>query len=600
MKSSNRVAAIVTFAVFAASAAFGGCSNSSFGTGDSSNAPAAGPTGGGGITGSSGGGSSSGSSGAAVLPPEVKAENNYQSPVATGRIVWTANPTSGRVAYVDAVSFTVQTVQAGDGPTYLAAVPSTDPTSTSEAAIVINVRSHDATLMRHDSQTGTLSSTQFASTADANSWAMSPSGRWAIAWSNAALVPNADPIQSFQDTAVLDLTAAPGAGAFMVNVGYRPSQVVFSQDESRAFAVTQDGISVVDLTLPTPAATQNFTLSEPAAADASAPEASVPDAGSPPVDASVPDGALPDATPDGSPAAPASAASGTPDVSFTADGAYALVRRDGVAAITVVSLVDGALTEVVLPSAPTDLTVAPDGTFAVAVLRDSATVVVLPLPGITRDPTSFTTTVISGETVGRAIVAEDPTTHQTSVLLFTTVAPIGRLTVLTLQPSATFRTIVLHAPVLAVFPTPDGEYAVVLHNVTPAAGSSVKGAFSIVPVGRDLLARGLLPNLVSLTAPPIAVALAPTSDRALVTWSDNASIYGVDLAMMPSLQDVSFTLASPPTAVGIVAAAGPGGTGFVAQNNSDGRITFIDLSQASARTITGFELGARIVEGSGP
>jgi hypothetical protein len=92
------------------------------------------------------------------------------------------------------------------------------------------------------------------------------------------------------------------------------------------------------------------------------------------------------------------------------------------------------------------------------------------------------------------------------------------------------------------------------------------------------------------------VALAPTSDRALVTMSDGRSIYGVELAMMPSLEVVPYSLASPPTAVGIAAAAG---AGFVAQNYADGRITFIDLAGGAARTITGFELGARVVQGEG-
>jgi hypothetical protein len=38
--------------------------------------------------------------------------------------------------------------------------------------------------------------------------------------------------------------------------------------------------------------------------------------------------------------------------------------------------------------------------------------------------------------------------------------------------------------------------------------------------------------------------------------------------------------------------------GFIAQEYAGGRITFIDLEQPEivARTITGFELGARVVE----
>jgi hypothetical protein len=578
--------------------AMGGCSSSGSFDASSPSAGAGAPTGGGSSGGGGGAnvGASSGSS-SGGLPPEIKTESTYQSPVATGRIVWTANPTSGRVAYVDAVTFGVQTVQAGDGPTYLAAVPSTDPSPTSEAAIVINVRSQNATLLRRDVQSDAqsgLRSTTFPSTADANSWAMSPSGRWAIAWTNSALVTNADATQSFQDIAVLDLTAATTGSlgtAAMLNVGYRPSQIVFSKDELHAFAVTQDGISVIDLG-GVPAATRLYVISSPAGADASAPDASPADAS----DAGGGDAAAPD----GSAPTPAGTATpGAPDVSFTADGAYALVRRDGVAAITVVALDDGSLTQVALPSAPTDLTVAPDGTFAVAVLRDSSTVAFLPLPGITTDPSSYTTTVIAGETVGRAIVAEDVTTGPTpgpaSVLLFTTVGGIDRFTVLTLGPSPSVRTIALHAPIVAVFPTPDAANAIVLHSVTAAPGSAVQGAFSIVPVASDLPAK-----IVSLTAPPTAVALAPTSDRALVAVSDDRSIFAVELAMMPSLEVVPFTLASPPTAVGIAAAAGPGGTGFVAQNDPDGRITFIDLSQATARTITGFELGARVVEGSQP
>jgi hypothetical protein len=595
---------------------------SAAGCGASSNAPSPSgdfnTSGGGGSSGSGAagvpaGGASSGSS-AAALPPEVKAESNYQSPVATGQIVWTANPVSGRVAYIDATSFNVQTVQAGDGPTYLAAVNPDPSKPPYEAAIVLNVRSHDATLLSRDSG-GKLSSTTYVSTTDANSWATSHAGRWAIAWTDATHIANAVPTQGFQDIAVLDLWQGrpqgdAGVNGAVVAVGYRPSQVVFSPDETRAFVVTQDGISVIDLVGASgPTVTQNFALSAPVAAAASVPEAGPVEASSPEAsagDASV-DGAAADVrAPDAgaeatSPNASSDAGSaipsmtnptGQPDVSFTADGAYALVRQEGVAAITVLALKDGSPTRVALPSAPTDLALSPDGTFAVAVLRDTSTVAVLPLPAIATDPTSYTTTMIAGETIGRAVIAENAATKQTNILLFTTVVDVDRLTVLTLQPSPSFRTITLHAPVYAVFPTADAQTAIVLHTVVPTAGSDAKGAFSLVPIAQNLPAK-----IVSLPAPPTAVALATTSDRALVTIRDDAtSTYAVELAKMPSLEVVPYTLASPPTAVGIASAAG---TGFVAQNYADGRITFINLAQGGTRTITGFELGARVVQGEG-
>jgi hypothetical protein len=566
-----------------------------------------------------------GAPGRTMLPPEMKTESDYQSPVATGQFVWTANPTSGRVAYIDAKSFSVQTVQAGDGPTYLAAVP--NPNGTGETAIVLNVRSHDATLLRRDTSTGVPTATRYPSTREANSWAISPKGRWAIAWTDAAKVQSADPTQGFQDMAVLDVgppAGTPPRSPTTLAVGYRPSQLAFSLDEKRAFVVTQDGISVLDLSGSQPALTQNFALSAPvdnglAVPDSSAPDSSSADSSSADsssadsgaieaaADAPIPetstgDGAAPeaamidDAGTEGSTMGNAVGPplGGMPDVSFTTNAAYALVRQSGVSAITVVSLTDGSATTVALPAAPTDLAMAPDGTFAVAVLRDLSSVAVLPLPGIASSPSSFTITEIPGETIGRAVVAEDLTTKQSSVLLFTTVVAADSLTVLTLQPTPSFRTLALHAPVLAVFPTRDAENAIVLHNVTATSGSAVKGAFSIVPIAKSLPAK-----IVSLTAPPTAVALAPSGDRALVSVSDNTAIFGAELAIMPSLEVLEYTLASPPTAVGIAEAAG---MGFVAQNYRDGRITFIDLADGdagAARTITGFELSARVVQGDG-
>ena len=539
------------------------------GTGGTNGSAGGGPGSGGGATSPGEGNVGGVDAGVPALPPETKAESNYQSPVATGHIVWIANPTSGRVAYIDATSFAVQTVEAGDGPTYLAAVPD----AMDDVAIVLNVRSHDATLLRD--HLGQLSTATYPSTTDANAWAVSADGRWAIAWTNSSLIADADPTEGFQDIAVLDLSPSGARAPIVLSVGFRPSQVVFSADNAHAFAVTQDGISVVDLLGGTqPLVTQNFPLRAPLAAAI--------DAGTGP----------------NAPARDAGASGATPDVSFTPTGTYALVRTEGASSITIVSLKDGTATAVALPSPPTDLTMAPGGLFALAVLRDISTVALLPLPQIVSDPTTLTLIPIAGETIGRAIVTHDGKT----AILFTTAAPVESITVLTLQPTPTFRTIVLHAPVLAVFPTADAQNAIVLNDVTAQPQSTVRGAFSIVPIAANLPAK-----IVSLTAPPTAVALSPASDRALVTVrDDSSSTYGLYVGMMPSLEVVQYPLASPPIAVGIAASAE---RGYAAQDYPEGRITFVDLTSQECdgsascslvRTITGFELGARVVNGSTP
>jgi hypothetical protein len=576
------------------------------------------------------------------LPPETHEESKYQAPVATGNVVWIANPASGNVAYIDVASLEVQLAQAGDAPTYVAAVaPQSGPSDGNDRAIVLNVLSRNATLLTRAPQ-GALTTTTYPASADANSWAISPDGRWAIAWTDTTLVTNANAEQGYEIITILDVNPPAGTTArppTNMATGHSPFKIAYSSDSSSAYVATEAGIVVIDLVDgDVPTKVSAYPIVAPVAVvDASTAEGSVPDDGStadasfesdgadvsPPVDGSAPDAGRPsDAStadapstdggvvgaPDGSSAdadmgdgaveamaefepfadAAALTASGVPDVSFSfgATWALALVRSDGVPFITLLSLLDGTQSVVNLPGNPTDLEVSPNGDFAVAVLRDSATVVLLPLPGILGDPTTMQTVSIPGETVGQAVI----TAQGSRILLFTTAAPVTRMTVLTLAPAPSYQTLELYAPILAVFAASDEKSAVVLHSVTPSNG--VEGAFSLVPLDGDGL-----PNIVALPAPATAVALSQAGDHALVAMSDPAAQnYGVVVGAMPSFVTTSYSLASPPTAVGIV--EGPG-QGYAAQSFADGRITFVDLADGGARTITGFELNARIVNGGG-
>src|SRR5690606_96039 len=120
-------------------------------------------------------------------------------------------------------------------------------------------------------------------------------------------------------------------------------------------------------------------------------------------------------------------------------------------------------------------------------------------------------------------------------------------------------------------------------------GSTKAGAFGVIPV--DV---ALAPKVVGTDAPPAQIAVAPNGTRAVVTVRDDAkSLFGVYLARMPSLQVDYKPLASPPLAAGVVAAAD---RAFISQSHPEGRITFVNFSDGSARTLTGFELGAKVVD----
>jgi hypothetical protein len=470
-------------------------------------------------------------------PPERELESLFKAPVATSRYVWVTNPTSGRVAYVDAATLAVRTVEAGNGPTYLAAVPH----PTEDVAVVLNVLSEDATLLAVTPNG--LRARTFKTARGANAWAVSNDGKWAVAWTDAQFVRTARKEQGFQDVTVIDLTdtRAPKVLA----VGYRPMKVTFSSDGTRVFAVTQDGITILRVDGDTgPRAVRNIAIDRPNEAPTSR------------------------------------------DVSFTPDGAYALIRREGSKVVTIVSLTDEVRTDIELAAPVTDLDLSEAGDRAVAVMRSTSAVAVLPIPGIASSAQTLAEMTVSGETIGSVALAQDGT----SGLLFTNASAVERITVLKLTEPPSYRTVRLYSPVLAVFPTRDARHAIVLHDL--GTNSASTGAFSIVPTGDVLPAK-----IVSTDGPLTQVAVAPTSDAAFVLErNDTTKIHAVHLARMPSLEVTRYPLASPPTAVGIVAGAR---RAWIAQEHPEGRLTFVDLDSGKARTLTGFELAARIVDGSG-
>ena len=499
--------------------------------------------------GSGGGGGGTATGGAAPtepgddagLPPEQEVESSYESPVATGRYVWVANPASGRVAFVDAVTLEVRTTQAGNGPTQLAGVPH----PTDDVAVVINELSEDATVLRANAQ-GALDSVTLPIAQKSDAWAVANGGRWAIAWTDARLEENTSAAQGFQDVTVLDLT--PGAeDDTRLSVGYRPVALRFGADDTHAYAVTQDGISVIDLEAPGgPATTKIVAISDNPLEDP-----------------------------------------GTRDVTITPDGDYAFVRRDGSEVVTVVALADGARTEVELEGAVTDLDLSPDGSRAVAVVRDAGVAAILPVPDIASSPDGFETVKVEEVVAGSVAMADDAPV----AVLYSNVSVQERVASLRFDTSpAMVEPLKLHSPVLAVFLAANGASAIVLHSGLDDE-SEYAGAFSVLNLAPKLPAK-----IEGTLAPPTAVALTPSGDYAVLAERDDAKrVYGAYLVGMANQQVDRYELASPPIAVGAMEEAK---RAFVAQEHPEGRLTFIDTDTGLVRTLTGFELGARVVDGT--
>ena len=234
-------------------------------------------------------------------------------------------------------------------------------------------------------------------------------------------------------------------------------------------------------------------------------------------------------------------------------------------------------------------------------MRDTAEVSILPLGGSAPAASAVTTLTITGETIGQVTL----TAGGKVAVLYSNAVAAERITVLTLGATPAFHVVKLHAPVLSALPTPDGKFAVVLHPADAAPDAGVADAdagapaappparaFSLLPLD------GTQPPRIEMTDAPVrAVAISPASDSVLLTVRGDEAppVYGAYLGLLPSLKVDRYPLASPPIAAGVVGGAN---RGYIAQQHPEGRITFLSLDSGDARTLTGYELGARVVEWS--
>jgi hypothetical protein len=541
--------------------------------------------------------------------PEQEVDEAFQAPVVSGRFVWTANPTSGVVALIDAETFAVQTVPAGAGPTYLAALPTTDGGS---RAVVINSDSEDATLLSA-SQAGEVEALATLPVhAGANAWAVTSNGRFAVAWTNAAAAKSPDPSEGFQDITVLDLQGDEPSSK-RLSVGFRPVRVFVDDDSRYVYFVTDSGIDVVDLLSEDgPIVEREVALSDNPARDTA-----------------------------------------KRDVNITPDGTFAFVSRQDQSYVTVVDVAAGVFKDVALPGVVTDLDLSADASLAVAIVQQStpsadpsaagagaggqateasegggtsvelggggglgagevgasgevgaggksdppvgvprSLAVLLPVASIFTTPDLFESVAIDVRVASVELGQQGDT-----ALLYQNGMASPLLTLLGLEAGESFaryRTLELKLPVFYAKSSPDGQHAVVL--LAPPAGSAKPGAFAVVPLVKELPAaiQGTAARTVPLDFAKEQPAMVAIDDaHALVTVTNQLDVHVAYLVGMPALTVDAIPLASAPLpgASGIVPAAN---RAFVAQSHPEGRITFIDLDSGKQRTLTGFELSAQV------
>lgn len=159
-------------------------------------------------------------------------------PKASENFVYVLNPTVGSVTLVNAQQLTIQVVDAGDRPTFIEIVEGTDD------AIVLNTGSDDATIIRVNGK-GIATATRMDVVHGANTMAISPDGQHMVVYFNTERQDLSGTFGDFQTVSLLSFQGGAPVATTM-SVGFKPRDVFFKNDNSEAYVVTDDGVSVLN------------------------------------------------------------------------------------------------------------------------------------------------------------------------------------------------------------------------------------------------------------------------------------------------------------------------------------------------------------------
>ncbi|GAB4560948.1 MAG: hypothetical protein Tsb0020_08080 [Haliangiales bacterium] len=498
-------------------------------------------------------------------PPPPEVEYELGAPVSSLRYVYVAMTDEDALARIDGATLEVSSVRVGEAPRVLATAPDSD------AAAVLDAVNGTVTIVR-PATSGDQKIT-LATLPNLNRLSVAPSGEYALAWfdlekavQESGGLGGVDRVGSFQDVTVIRLTSGQ-AQAVDLTVGFRPRAVEFDRDSARAYVITEDGVSVIDL-------------------------AAATDAG-PSIIAPIPvtDDVLAD---------PAAV-----EVAIVPTGERAVVREAERAELRIVELAGesrGQSQTVTLDAVPSDVDLDPDGSHAYAVLREASALAIVTLPTSAEEAPSVEVIDLGGAPVGSLVLSPDTSRG----LLFTNATAAEQLTIIELdEPGRPHRSVTLEKSLRSVHISPDGDHAVLIHAKTPGDPDQAVDFEEFIDRSHGYSVFDIESGFAKLEITPVnpgALAFAPNAPRAYLALSgadsdpdnnDNSDIAALQILELDTGVVRERPLSSPPETVGVLPDAE---TAFVGQRHPLGRISFIPIAGGPVRTITGFDLNSRIID----
>ncbi len=476
--------------------------------------------------------------GGTQLPAENEKTYDFGAPEGSPSFIFIPSAGTDNLVKISGATLQVTLVEVGDRPIVAKTVPGHD------AVLVINAGSDDVAYVRSTASGDTVDFLPI--TPHANALAVSPDGNSAIAWYDHAHAIAGEPAGSLQDVTLFHLGDKPTAANLAV--GFHPTLVTFQSDGSQAFVVTDDGVCVVR-----PATAKDGDIVAPIALSTN------------PLDK------------------PAER-----EVQITPDGTWAILRQSGLAGLTAVHLPTKKLVNVTLSAVPTDLDLLPDGSAALAVVRDNAEVAIVALPKAATDSLLADVLPTHGLTAGLAQITGDGKT----ALLYTTAAGIEQAATLDFA-TRTIAPVLLRKTVDFAILVPGTRKAILVH--VPAHGPNYDDATEkFVDDSQGITLYDLDTGYTKLVLTPVrptGIATLSTPELAWLLLPDPAKLdHGVLRANLTQFQTEIIALGSAPEYARVLEQAQ---VVAVTQTHPSGRVTFLPVGAGEAKTVTGYELNGK-------
>jgi DNA-binding beta-propeller fold protein YncE len=461
-------------------------------------------------------------------PEEPEAELG-RPPAATPRYVFVANTDRDTVTRIEVATLAVITAPVGAGPTEVIVSPD------NTVAAVFNEGSDDLTVL----DTEALTQATVGLRPNLNQIVMSGDGEWVAAWHDGALEDTSVGATSYNEVSLVHLGRLDHTPLI---VGYNPRQVRFTPDHQRLLVVSDDYLSIVDLT-----ADGLEPLRVRIAADT--------------LDAPVAE-----------------------ELVLTPDGQTAIIRQFGATELVVVDLVTGEVGAIAVGDNPTDIDVTPDGTQAVAVARGSNELWIYALSDVFAEPQ----VIVLPDAVPFGSVLMSP--DNSRGLLYSTASGAPAFAAwdraAPIEDSISLYGLLKGVAGMAL--SPDGKAGIVLHQA--GANGDLDSASPFY--NRDALTLvdmdDYFTNPIRLVAPPEQLASTRDGGLGFLTLEGTASLLQLDYARL--IHD-EVPLSSAAAHLGVLP---EGRTVYVSQEHPLGRISFYAPDSGDLQTITGFELNAAI------